>query len=150
MPLLGPGSSARLNLGRGAAYATGKVHARPKAAFAPVSPVHELHPPAAQVYLHAMVRDAHGRKMSKSLGNVIDPLHVIDGISLESAWARGQAGGRPILATCVCACSRHHAATFVLSHAAAWACALGGGACTCGACGTPSLSPCAHLGIEQV
>jgi valyl-tRNA synthetase len=30
-----------------------------------------------------MVRDAHGRKMSKTLGNVIDPLHVIEGISLE-------------------------------------------------------------------
>jgi valyl-tRNA synthetase len=30
-----------------------------------------------------MVRDAHGRKMSKSLGNVIDPLHVIEGITLE-------------------------------------------------------------------
>ncbi|DBB14039.1 TPA: hypothetical protein ACH3X3_001004 [Trebouxia sp. C0006] len=39
--------------------------------------------PFKQVYLHSMVRDAHGRKMSKSLGNVIDPLHVIEGISLE-------------------------------------------------------------------
>ncbi|XRB00211.1 valyl-tRNA synthetase [Pycnococcus provasolii] len=39
--------------------------------------------PFKQIYLHAMVRDAHGRKMSKSLGNVVDPLHVIEGISLE-------------------------------------------------------------------
>lgn len=39
--------------------------------------------PFRQVYLHSMVRDAHGRKMSKTLGNVIDPIHVIEGISLE-------------------------------------------------------------------
>ncbi|KAI3854995.1 hypothetical protein MKW92_049673 [Papaver armeniacum] len=35
--------------------------------------------PFKKVYLHQMVRDAHGRKMSKSLGNVIDPLEVING-----------------------------------------------------------------------
>ncbi len=39
--------------------------------------------PFAQVFLHAMVRDAHGRKMSKSLGNAIDPLDVIHGITKE-------------------------------------------------------------------
>jgi hypothetical protein len=36
-----------------------------------------------QVYLHAMVRDSHGRKMSKSLGNIVDPLDVINGTTLQ-------------------------------------------------------------------
>ncbi|KAF2351193.1 Methionyl/Valyl/Leucyl/Isoleucyl-tRNA synthetase anticodon-binding [Trinorchestia longiramus] len=44
--------------------------------------------PFKQVYLHAMVRDAHGRKMSKSLGNVIDPMDVINGITLEELHAQ--------------------------------------------------------------
>lgn len=35
-------------------------------------------PPFADVYLHALVRDASGRKMSKSTGNVINPLEMID------------------------------------------------------------------------
>jgi valyl-tRNA synthetase len=40
--------------------------------------------PFKEVYCHAMVRDAHGRKMSKSLGNVVDPIDVIQGLSLEA------------------------------------------------------------------
>ena len=39
--------------------------------------------PFNTILLHGIVRDAHGKKMSKSLGNVIDPIFVIDGASQE-------------------------------------------------------------------
>jgi valyl-tRNA synthetase len=44
--------------------------------------------PFKEVLCHAMIRDAHGRKMSKSLGNVIDPLDVIQGLPLEALHAK--------------------------------------------------------------
>ena len=48
--------------------------------------------PFKEVYCHSLVRDSEGRKMSKSLGNVIDPLDVMDGISLETLQEKLKSG----------------------------------------------------------
>ncbi|KAF9331504.1 AP-1 adaptor complex sigma subunit Aps1 [Podila minutissima] len=48
--------------------------------------------PFSEVYCHALVRDAQGRKMSKSLGNVIDPIDVIEGISLQALHDKLRSG----------------------------------------------------------
>jgi len=73
--------------------------------------------PFRRVYVTGLIRDEHGQKMSKSKGNVIDPLDLIDGIDVEALVAKRTAGMmQPQLAQTIATATRREYPQGIRAH----------------------------------